>query len=85
MTTYKFAPHTKTFKKRVTCSACGKKMSRQVTLSETQNPFNVNKETGLPKTIGEIYRSLSVKGEKWMEQEPDEMCAACESASDGAA
>lgn len=78
MPTYRYMPYTHQAKKTVECHECGKRMTRQRTFEETQNPFNVSKETGLVKTVPEIYASLKAKAAIWQEDVEGELCAKCE-------
>ena len=55
--------------------ACGKRVTRQHTFSQTINPFNKNKD-GEIKTRQEINEELRAEIEAW-KQEPV-LCTACE-------
>lgn len=49
------------------CPACGKKASRTQKFSQTQNPFNKNKD-GLIKTVDEIREENKTKLFAWKEE-----------------
>jgi hypothetical protein len=69
--------------KNLPCPGCGKKVRRQRTFTNTINPWNRDPATGLPRTRQEIREKLREDAAAW-ELEPV-TCAACESASGGAA
>jgi hypothetical protein len=58
------------------CPVCGKRMRRQKTFSQTQNPFNKNPD-GTVKTRQEIYRSLGAEVKAWLAEPmpPHEACS----------
>lgn len=53
---------------------CGKRIRRQTTFTETQNPFNKN-AAGQVKTVAEIYESLKAKRDAWVNKPV--WCEAC--------
>jgi hypothetical protein len=61
--------------KALPCPDCGKRLRRQRTFSETQNPFNRNAQ-GVPKTLKEIFASLQAKAAVW--QTEPETCKDCQ-------
>lgn len=75
MPTYRFQEIPLTAKKNVTCAgACGKKVRRQRTFSQTLSPFNKTPD-GRVKDILQIYRELNEKAEAW--QAEPETCTRC--------
>ncbi|KAB1146762.1 hypothetical protein F7R91_14375 [Streptomyces luteolifulvus] len=74
MPTYRFREIKHQASKSLPCPACGKKLRRQRTFSQTLNPFNKNKD-GQVKTELEIVRELVVVASKWeAEPEPHPAC-----------
>ena len=71
----RYAEHTQRKTKTGKCPACGKRRTRSCTFTGTVNPFNVNAETGQPKTYIEVRRDLLNRAEAWT---PDFTCAGCE-------
>jgi len=57
------------------CHACGKRVRRSRTFSETVNPFNRN-EDGAPKSPAEVRVSVNNMADAW---EPDFTHERCES------
>jgi len=53
-----------TTKRRLTCTVCSKRFTRQRTFSQTINPFNVNLD-GSPKTSREIWESVKAEAGRW--------------------
>lgn len=53
-------------KKSFKC-ACGKRITRQTTFSQTINPFNKNKQ-GNPKSKSEIYAELDQERNEWLKK-----------------
>ncbi len=78
MPTYRYAPHKVSAKKTVKCEGCGKRMTRSTTFEQTENPFNRNKETGLPKTLPEIYAELKQEKQEWESDKSGYYCWPCE-------
>lgn len=64
MTRYTFEEITHRVTKSVPCRACGKKLSRSTTLSQTLSPFN-RVGHGFPKTEQQIRAELKVEAEAW--------------------
>jgi hypothetical protein len=69
MPTYRFREIKHQASKNLPCPACGKKLRRQRTFSQTLNPFNKN-AAGQPKSELEIVRELHTTATKW-ETEPE--------------
>lgn len=65
MTTYRFQEIKVWGEKNLPCPVCGKKVRRRLTFMQTLNPWNVNKETGQPKTSAEIYKELHAERAEW--------------------
>ncbi len=78
MTTYRFREIKHQASKSLPCPACGRKLRRQRTFSQTLNPFNKNAD-GQPKTELEIVRELHTTAIQW-ETEP-ELHPGCETAA----
>lgn len=55
----------KTTKKGKCAGGCGKSLKRTKTFTQTVNPFNKNKATGLPKTYREVQQAVTLEGERW--------------------
>ena len=47
------------------CSVCGKRTTRRTTFEQTLNPYNINKDTKLPKTYSEISAELNAAVKEW--------------------
>ena len=73
--TVKFRVFKRQGSKSCKCQKCGKKLRRQITLTETENPWNLN-EVGVQKSPKEIHESLGRRIEQW-KREPV-ICSACE-------
>lgn len=59
------------------CQGCGKRfVRRQKTFVQTVSPFNKNKDTGRPKTYGEIQKEVRAQAQAWGAQRP--WCTKCE-------
>lgn len=56
------------------CVNCNKRLTRQTTLSQTINPFNVN-ASGEPKSYDEIWKELGLEAKRW--ESMQELCSAC--------
>ncbi|MFE0353647.1 hypothetical protein ACFW2I_09145 [Streptomyces nigra] len=69
MPTYRFHEVRHQASKNLPCLACGNKLRRQRTFSQTLNPFNKNAD-GQVKTELEIVRELVVEAADW-EKEPE--------------
>lgn len=69
MPTYRFREIKHQASKNLPCPACGKKLRRQRTFSQTLNPFNKNAD-GQVKTELEIVRELNATAAEW-EAEPE--------------
>ncbi len=66
-------------KRRVECAGgCGKKLTRQTTLTQTINPFNKNAD-GSVRTYSDIWRELRDKSAEW---KPEATCPACSNSED---
>lgn len=77
MPTYRFEEVTYPVKRRVPCAGgCGKKLTRQTTLSQTINPFNKNPD-GSIKTRADIWQALRAEAETWQPSARSATCAAC--------
>lgn len=61
--------------KTVKCGGCGKRLVRRTTLTNTINPWNLNKQ-GKPKTREEILVKLRKEREDWIKEK--EFCKHCE-------
>lgn len=72
--TIKFDAVTRGTRQRGKCPVCGKWVERRTTFSQTINPFNVSKKTGLPKTYAEISEELAQAVKTWI---PDFTHAKC--------
>jgi hypothetical protein len=81
-TTVRFEPIPRRAVKNLPCPGCGKKVRRQRTFTMTQNPFNKDPETGLPRTFQQIWAALGVECAEW-ESQP-ETCTTCQDAAGGA-
>lgn len=76
-TTYKFDKVTWTGHQYGDCQGCNKRyVRRQKTFFQTMSPFNKNKETGRPKTYGEVQKEVRAKALEWGAQRP--WCTKCE-------
>jgi hypothetical protein len=78
MTVYRFRELRHMEKRFIRCTSCRKRMTRQMTFTQTVNPFNKNAD-GEPASPAEIYANLRAEGAKW--QPDDELCRTCEAAS----
>jgi len=58
------------------CPTCGKRVKRSRTFEKTVNPFNRNRDTGLPKTWDEVAADLDTEVAAWV---PDFRHATCRS------
>jgi hypothetical protein len=58
---------TRSASKQGFCSVCGKRTTRRRTFDQTLNPYNISKETGLPKTYSEISAELNAAVKDWKE------------------
>jgi len=56
------------------CPACNKRVVRARTFEMTVNPFNRNRDTGLPKTWDEVAADLDTAVAAWV---PDFRHATC--------
>jgi hypothetical protein len=73
MTTYRFEEVTYAVTRNLKCE-CGKRLRRSRTFAHTVNPFNVNKETGQPKTLAEVWADVKAEGDAW---QPEPVCGDC--------
>ena len=46
------------------CPVCGRRTTRQITLEQTLNPYNLN-ANGVPKTWREIEKELEAEAKAW--------------------
>jgi predicted RNA-binding Zn-ribbon protein involved in translation (DUF1610 family) len=74
-TTYTFEKVPLTSRKNLPCPKCGVKVRRQRTTYQTLNPYNKDRETGRPKTVGQIYKELELAAEEW--KKLPELCFTC--------
>ncbi len=58
------------------CPTCWKRVKRSRTFEKTVNPFNRNRDTGLPKTWDEVAADLDTEVAAWV---PDFRHATCRS------
>lgn len=56
--------------KRVNCSVCGRKINRQRTFMQTDNPWNKDPGTGMQRTREQIRVALDDEARAWR-QEPE--------------
>ncbi len=64
-------------KRRVQCAGgCGKKLTRQTTLTQTINPFNKNAD-GTVKTYADIWQELKAEAGRWQPSAVSATCPAC--------
>lgn len=61
--------------KRVSCSVCGKRLARQLTVGQTLSPFNKD-ETGQLKTVDQINDELRKDIVQWKTEQ--ETCRSCQ-------
>jgi hypothetical protein len=80
--TIKFEEVTRGARKNLPCPDCGKKVRRQITFSQTINPWNKN-AAGEPKTWQEIQEELKADVAKWAAKPVQ--CKSCRDASEGGA
>lgn len=75
MPTYRFKEIKHPVTKSVPCRACGKKLSRSTTLSQTVSPFNKDAD-GQPKTEQQIRVELKAEAKAWQPRNDiDAQCA----------
>lgn len=74
MPTYTFEELKQPAKRNLKCERCGKRFTRQTTFTQTINPYNRDKTTGLPKRAKQIWAELRAKAEAWA---PTPVCTAC--------
>ena len=60
-------------KRRITCAACGKRRTRQMTFENTVNPFNQNPD-GSIRTYAQVMEKITAESEAWQPT----LCASCE-------
>lgn len=77
MPTYRFEEIKQPAKKRVPCAGgCGKKLTRSITFSMTENPFNKN-SNGTVRTRAEIREALLEQKRAWEAVTDDQWCGPC--------
>ena len=59
------------------CIVCGKKVRKQKTFTETENPFNKNKD-GSVKSVEDTYKSLELAAENWQAGMDRSTCSKCD-------
>lgn len=80
MTIYTFEVVKQRASKRLPCPNCGKKVSRQTTLEQTINPYNLNPDRSM-KSRADINRELIAEASTW--KTIPELCRGCSEAKEG--